>query len=204
MSYQDLLGPLPETPIGRDFDPSRAMDSFVPTARAVAFQPKAFFAALPRQGNYVGPIVFAIICAEVAAILGGLLGLLSGHTIGALISAIVYAAIGTTIGLFIVAAIAHLLVTLVIGSLNAGFEATFRVAAYSFVTALVRWIPIVGALIALYGVYLAIVGIREVHQTTTEKAALVVLIPVVVLAVIGVIIAVIAGAAFLSVLGGQG
>jgi hypothetical protein len=31
--------------------------------------------------------------------------------------------------------------------------------------------------LALYGLYLAVVGIREVHGTTTGKAALVVLIP---------------------------
>jgi hypothetical protein len=37
--------------------------------------------------------------------------------------------------------------------------------------------PIVGPLLALYGVYLSIVGIREVHQATTGKAALVVLLP---------------------------
>jgi hypothetical protein len=33
-------------------------------------------------------------------------------------------------------------------------------------------------LLSLYAVYLAFVGIREVHETTSGKAALVVLIPV--------------------------
>ncbi|MDQ3965591.1 MAG: YIP1 family protein [Actinomycetota bacterium] len=43
-----------------------------------------------------------------------------------------------------------------------------------------NWIPIIGPLLALYGIYLSIVGIREMHETTTDKGALVVLIPFVV------------------------
>jgi hypothetical protein len=47
---------------------------------------------------------------------------------------------------------------------------------------LVSWIPILGGLVALvWGVILSILGIREVHNTTTGKAALVVLIPAIVL-----------------------
>jgi hypothetical protein len=202
MSYQDLLGPLPESPIGHDFDPSRATESFVPTARAVVFQPKEFFAALPRQGNYVGPIVFFVICAVVSSIISGILGLLSGHTIGALITGIIGGAIFGTVGLVIISAIAHLLVTFIVGSNNAGFEATLRVVAYSAVTALVSWIPIVGGLIALYGVYIAIVGIREMHQTTTGKAALVVLIPAAIVLVLLLVVALIAGVALLGLSGG--
>jgi hypothetical protein len=67
---------------------------------------------------------------------------------------------------------------LIVGSRNSGFEATFRVGAYAAVTSLVSWIPFIGGILALYGIYLGIVGIREMHNTTTGKAALVVLIPV--------------------------
>ena len=54
-------------------------------------------------------------------------------------------------------------------------------------------------ILSLYGIYLAIVGIREVHNTTTGKAALVVLIPaavalLIVLLLVAVIGAVIFGA----------
>lgn len=201
MSYQDILGPLPETPIGRDFDLARPVETFLPTGRAIAFQPKAFFAALPRQGNFVAPLVFALICAEVASILGGILGL-GAHGFGWFIGSLVAAAIGASLGLFIIAAIAYLLVTLIVGPTNAGFEATFRAAAYASVANLLRWIPVIGPLVSLYGLYLAIVGIREMHQTTTGKAALVVLIPVVVVVVLIVLVTVIAGVAFLSSLGG--
>jgi hypothetical protein len=56
-----------------------------------------------------------------------------------------------------------------------------RVLAYSAVTSLVSWVPFIGGILSLYGIYLGIVGIREVHNTTTGKAAVVVLITAVIL-----------------------
>lgn len=75
------------------------------------------------------------------------------------------------------------------GTRNSGYGATFRVASYTQVTGLVNWIPIVGPLLALYGVYLAVLGIREVHETTTGKAALVILIPFVVALLVALLVA---------------
>ena len=65
---------------------------------------------------------------------------------------------------------------LIVGSRNAGFAGTFRVSAYSSVTSLVSWSPVIGWIASLYGIYLAIVGVREVHNTIS-KAAIVVRIP---------------------------
>jgi hypothetical protein len=197
MAYQDLLGPLPETPIGRDFDLARPTESFVPTARAAAFQPRAFFAAVPRDSNYVPPLVFALICAEVSALLSGIIGI-GSHGVGGLIGSLVATAIGGVIGLFVVSLIAQLLVNFIVGPQNAGFAATFRVGSYAQVVHLLSWIPVVGVLASLYGIYLAIVGIREVHQTTTEKAALVVLIPVVIIVVLAVLVGIVVGLSILS------
>jgi hypothetical protein len=36
---------------------------------------------------------------------------------------------------------------------------------------------VIGWIASLYGIYLAIIGVREIHNTTTGKAAIVVLIP---------------------------
>jgi hypothetical protein len=103
---------------------------------------------------------------------------------GSYLVSIILAPIFAAIGLFIGAGILHLLVMLIVGSRNAGFEGTFRVVAYSSVTSLVSWLPFIGWIASLYGIYLAIVGIREVHTTTTGKAALVVLIPAAVVLVL--------------------
>jgi len=48
------------------------------------------------------------------------------------------------------------------------------------VTSLVYWIPFVGWAASLYSIYLAIVGIREVHNSSTGRATIIVLIPAVV------------------------
>jgi hypothetical protein len=56
----------------------------------------------------------------------------------------------------------------------------------------------IGGLLALYGLYLAVVGIREAHQTTTGRAALVVLLPIGVILLLVLIVAIVAGIAILG------
>jgi hypothetical protein len=157
------------------------VQTFIATVQAVVLRPVDFFRGILRQGDLINPLIFALICYEVSAILGGLLRLVgigaTNQGFGEFLVSIILAPIFAAIGLFIGAGILHLLVMLIVGSRNSGFEATFRVVAYSAVTSLVSWIPYIGGLLSLYGIYLGIVGIREMHNTTTGKAALVVLIP---------------------------
>jgi hypothetical protein len=155
-----------------------------------------------RQGDFVNPLIFGLICALVSAVLGGLIGFL--FNIGLFNQGAAGAIIGFFVGilrdliyvlivLFVGAGIWHLLVMLFLRPRHEGYEATFRVAAYSTVVYLVSWIPILGWILGLYGIYLGIVGIREVHGTTTGKAALVVLIPIAVVAFLVLLIVVALG-----------
>jgi hypothetical protein len=121
-----------------------------------------------------------------------------GYGFGSFLADVILAPVGGIIGLFVLAAIAYLFVMLFVGDNNSGFEATFRVVSYVSVTNLVNWIPILGGLLALYELYLAVVGIREMHSTTTGKAALVVLLPIGVILLIVLILVVVAGAVILS------
>jgi len=157
-------------------------------------------------------LVFALICIEISIILGGLLRLALGseavggirfegagrYGFGEFVADVILAPIGGAIGLFILAAIVHLFVMLFVGEWNSGFEATFRVVSYVSVTNLVNWIPIIGGLVGLYGLYLAVVGIREMHSTTTGRAALVVLLPLGALLLLVLIFVVVAGAIVMS------
>jgi hypothetical protein len=182
---------------GGEFNYSDPIQSFVNTVRNVVTAPAGFFRGIRREGDFVNPLIFAIICYEAAAILGGVIALaFSTRGFGGFLASIIFAPIGAAIGLFIGAGILHLLVMLIVGSRNSGFEGTFRVGAYSSVTSLVSWIPIIGVIASLYGVYIAIMGIREVHSTTTGRAALVVLIPVVLVIILAVLIL---GAALLAI-----
>ena len=198
---------------GGDYDLSNPLESFADIVRRVVLQPVGFFAGLPRSGSLLNPLIFALICTEISAILGGILrlagvgeGFVTGYgfqvpenqDFGEFIGSVIFAPIGGAIGVFVVAGIAHLVVRLVVGATNSGFGATFRVASYASVTSLVSWIPIVGWLLGLYGIYLAVVGIREMHETTTGKAVLVVLIPAIVVVVLALLGVLVAGAVFFS------
>ncbi len=182
---------------GMDYNPNDPFSSFVNTGTKVLRWPADFFRSIPSRGNYASPWIFALICAEISAILGGLISFaLSDQSVGDFIARIVLTPIGTTVGLFIWAGILHLLVMLIVGAENAGFEATFRALAYSSVTSVIAWVPYVGWIVALYGIYLNIVGIRELHGTTTGRAVLVVLIPA---AIVAVLVALVV-AAFIALL----
>jgi hypothetical protein len=194
------------------FDP---VNSFFDVVRSVVLQPVRFFAGLPRSGPLLNPLLFALICIVISAILSAVLVLVgvqenpgfnpnpqnaipSTFAPTSAIAAIIFAPIGGAIGLFIAAAIQQLLVKLIVGANNSGFGATFRVASYTQVTSLVNWIPIVGPILALYGLYLSIVGIREMHSTTTGKAALVILIPFAVILLVALVVLAAAGMAFFN------
>jgi hypothetical protein len=198
---------------GGDYNLSNPVESFVDIVRRVVLQPVGFFAALPRSGSLLNPLIFALICTEISAILGGILrlagvgeGFVAGYgfqvpenqDLGEFIGSVIFAPIGGVIGVFVVAGIGQLVVRLVVGATNSGFGATFRVASYTGVTSLVSWIPIIGGILALYGIYLAVVGIREMHGTTTGKAVLVVLIPVIVVVVLALLGLLVVGAVFFS------
>jgi hypothetical protein len=193
-------GPPPQrtTAAGTEFTYQDPVQSFISTVQRVVTQPADFFRGILRQGDYLNPLIFAIICYEVFTILAGLFSLagISGQQgFGGFIISLILAPIGAAIGLFIGAGIIHLLVMVIVGSRNSGYEATFRVAAYSTVVNLVSWIPFIVWIASLYGIYLAIVGIREVHNTTTGKAALVVLIPAAVILLLVLILVALIGAA---------
>jgi hypothetical protein len=178
------------TTSGGDYDLSDPVNSFVDVVRRVVFQPVAFFAGLPRQGSVLGPLVFALICIEISVALVGLLTFLSvpgGVTwlfgargdqgFLAFVGGLVIAPIAGTVGVFLTALVTQLLVILVVGSGHSGFGSTFRIIAYSSVTSLLGWLPFIGWIFSLYRLFLATVGIREMHSTTTGRALLVVLLP---------------------------
>jgi hypothetical protein len=140
----------------------------------------------------LGPLVFALICVEISAVLVGfltfidvpgrvtwLLGARGDQGILAFVGGLVVAPIAGTVGVFLTALVTHLMVLLVVGSGHSGFGATFRIVSYSSVTSLLGWIPFIGWIFSLYRLYLATVGIREMHGTTTGRALVVVLLPAV-------------------------
>lgn len=210
-------GDPPRGPVGNpggEFNLSDPVGRFTRTVVAVLTQPVAFFRSIARRGDFMNPAVFAVICALISALLSGILSLIlaplfagPGDTgealaggVGGFLINLILTPIFTVITLLIWAGILHLLVRFLVSPQNAGFEATFRVSSYASVIQLISWIPILGGLVALvWGAVLSILGIREVHATTTGKAALVVLIAVAVLIFIVLLITAVVSAVLFSI-----
>lgn len=197
---------------GGEFNLSDPVKSFVWTVRSLVTAPTAFFRGMPRNAGLKNPLAFAVICSLIAAAPAALLVLLFslvtglsgdaasaiGGVFGAFVVLLLYP-VATIVGLFVGAGIYHLLVLLILRPSNAGFGTTFRVASYgSFPNALgfLAFIPILGILaglaIGVYSIILYVLGVREGHATTTGKAALVVLAPVVVGLVLSIVFTVLA------------
>jgi hypothetical protein len=181
-------------PSQREFDASDPLRSFVDVLRRVVLHPADFFAGIPRREGLRNPFLFALICIVIGAVLNAVVGLiglqsnlqsyegmlqplgLSSQSFAGFVASIIMFVVFGIIALPVVAAIYQLLVRVVVGRENAGFGATFRVGAYVTVLNLVGWIPILGLLAILYGLYLQVVGLREVHETTTGRVILVLLL----------------------------
>ncbi len=148
-----------------DFDLKHPADDFVRVLRELVLHPVTFFDGLPSHGRLAGPLLFGTICVDFNIALQ-----LAVDPQKVLISEL--GPIGTVIAYSILvpmflaalAAIYHLFVVLFTRGKNNGFKATFRVALYTEVTALVSWIPGVGPLFNLFSLYLFVVGIRRVHR----------------------------------------
>jgi hypothetical protein len=121
--------------------------SYVDTWKRICLEPRSFFGELSREGG-IGLAVFG----------GGLKGLLALVLVG-------------LVRLFVGAA----LLTLVARQLFEGqgdYEASFRVLAYSTAVVVFVGIPVLKVLAALYGAYLAILGVERVHGIDPARATL--------------------------------
>ena len=169
-------------------------------ARGALVEPAAFFAGLggPQPGRVKGPLVFAIICAVISLPLSliaepfdplrrgqpgmgaGFSSLYESNPVAAIALAaliVVLLPLFAVLGVYIGAAIQHLFVFLFVRE-RRGFWGTFPVVAYGGAAlSLLSWIPILGYLVMLYGIYVTTVGLREMHGTSTARALLAALVP---------------------------
>ena len=185
----------------RGFDVSRPTGSFVEVARGVLIEPAWFFAELREsreEERGTGALLFALVCFASSLILGFLAAtlypLLSQDVPNPLFDVfsrgqgnlssvmpevafrIGLGTIGAVLAVYLTAAIQHLFVLLFVRE-RRGFWATFLVVAYQSAVWLVSWVPVLGLLVNLYGIYVVTVGLREMHGTTTGRALLAVIVP---------------------------
>lgn len=185
------------------------MDNFVDTWKKVIISPSEFYESMSTEGGYGEPLKFALVNFIVlgigsaiisilynligfnlmnnAFLMGGSITMATEFTIMDAISNIIVTPIMGIIGLFIVGAILFILFKIVGGS--GSYEGTVRILSYSSAVSLLAWIPLVGILAGLYGLYLDIIGGKFVHNISTARSAIAVLIPIVLLIILVVILA---------------
>ena len=159
------------------------MDNYVDTLKKVLTDPEGFYSEMPKEGGYQEPLTFAAINFAILGLLSGIVAvILSGAGAGSIVSTLVGAVIGGIVGLFIGGIILFVFFKIFGGS--GGYEGTVRILSYSSAAQVFAWIPVVGWIISLYGIWLNIVGGKHVHNLTTVKSAVAVLLPIIILAVI--------------------
>jgi hypothetical protein len=163
------------------------------TIKGVLLSPAQFFHRMPSQVGMAQPLLFAVGLGVIAAFFSWMWAL-SGSSLqvlveenfadamqGSLYGFVAFIFSPVTVALLVVlkAAIIHAVLMLVGGN-RLGFEATFRVSAYTEATAILALVPFCGSLVgALWSVAVTIIGLYSIHETDPWKAVIAVLAPMI-------------------------
>lgn len=176
------------------------------TWKRSTFEPTPFFRQIPRRGGTGAAVVYYLV---VGVLLSGVnlfwatLALGAGHeeTVATGLDALhpltrfLLAPLALLIALAASAAVTHVLL-LVVGGANHGLGTTVRTFCYAYSPMAFGVVPVLGSLVgAVWSVVLAIIGLREAHETAAWRTALAVLFPL----AIGLAILAVATAAVLMV-----
>ena len=152
-------------------------------------EPARFFRNLARGSSSGNALVFAVICFVINLVLAVLTAPFNPLTPGGawlpdgwLVATLALSPVLAWIGLYILAAVQHLFVAAFVRP-RGGFDTTLRISAYASALALFSWIPVAGYLASLYGLYVTMTGIRELHETSQARALLAVSVPTLLFAV---------------------
>jgi len=180
--------------------------ALVETTKEVLTGPSDFFRRMPVAGGIGSPLLYAVVIGYLGLLLSvvysavfllvrgavgtAALGPLSDRPElaafvaalqgwGGIIGQAVFGPIGIVIHVFIWTAIIHLMLLLLDGA-GQGFEATFRVLAFSHAASVLAILPFCGQPIAvLWSFVLWIIGLAEAQRIPAWKAAAAVFLPIV-------------------------
>jgi hypothetical protein len=191
------------------------LKAYFDTVSMVLVKPGEAFALMKTEGDMMGPMLFALI-GGCAGIIVSVLVQLALHSIGFMadrqsaifgmgvvgIWSLAYIILAPVIVIalaFIISGILHLCLMLV-GGAKKSFETTFRVVCFSSgSTYLLSMIPFCGGLVAaVWNIVVEIIGLARAHETDTGKAAMAVLLPMIVCCGGGLLFAFLIGAGALS------
>ena len=166
------------------------------TVKDTLFRPSEFFRTMPVAGGLTDPLLFALIIGMAGLMFFNFWDVLLHDSMQSFMSPELraasernvfhgrgapFAAVMTPffliLWLFIVSGLLHLFLLMVRGA-KAGYEATFRVVGYGVSPFVFLVIPACGMPItALWVMTIAVIGLKEAHETSGGKAAFAVLFP---------------------------
>lgn len=206
--------PVGEAPIPWEQPGYPFLEALFETAKLFVTAPTGAFRRMSITADLGRPLLYAILLGWVGIIAGQLYSIaLRGVTANLLpfqsaeglamgtgisIAIMVLAPIFVLLGIFIWSAIVHLFLMMV-GGANSGFGATVRVMSYSTTAQLAQVVPLCGGIIgSIWAIVLEIIGLAQAHRTTQGKAALAVLLPLVLCCVCIAIVVAMFGAAIMA------
>jgi hypothetical protein len=173
------------------------LKAYFDTVSIILTKPGEAFAMMKTEGDMMGPLLFALI-GGCAGLIVSFLFQMALHSIGFMadrqsamfglgvvgiwsIGYIILAPVLVIVFVFIGSGILHLCL-MIVGGAKKSFETTFRVVCFSSgSTYLLSMIPFCGGMIAcVWNIVLEIIGLARAHETDTGKAALAVLLPIIV------------------------
>jgi hypothetical protein len=189
--------------------------AYLDTVIMVLTKPGEAFAMMKSEGDMMGPMLFALI-GGCAGIIVSVLLQLALHSIGFMadrqsamfgmgalglwsLGYIILSPVIVIVIMFIISGIFHLCLMMV-GGAKKSFETTFRVVCFSSgSTYLLSMVPFCGGMVAgIWNIVVEIIGLARAHETDTGKAAMAVLLPIIVCCGGGLLFAFIMGAGVLS------
>jgi hypothetical protein len=163
-----------------EFNTKDFMNSFIGVMKTVLVKPNDFYQHMPTTGGFSPPFVFLVVCLGVSGILAAII---AGVDVFLFLKLLIFGAIFSFIG----AGILHLIAQQFFEGKGA-YEGVYRTVAYAGVVNLLTWIPVVGFLAGLYGLYLQIVGLEKVHKITAGQAVITVLIAFAIYLIMGLVV----------------
>ncbi|OGW37420.1 MAG: hypothetical protein A2X58_05285 [Nitrospirae bacterium GWC2_56_14] len=166
------------------------------TLKQVLFSPSDFFKKMPVTGGLTDPLLYGLILGMIGAMFSyfwqiTLHGAMQNFMTPEMLAATEYSPFqGASLAvlavftpfliilwLFILAGMLHVFLLMVQGA-KAGFEATFRVVAYSESPYLFLVLPFCGGFLAwIWSLVIILIGLQHAHETTGGKAAFAVFLP---------------------------
>jgi len=188
-----------------DRDKLGFVGSLFETWKESLFNPTNFFRRMPVKGGFGNPILYGLILGFIGIVFHSMWEQMFGQLFDpsqwgsyfgrdfdyelyefsrqiksiSFLFTIILAPFFILVGFFIISGITHLIL-LIFGWNKENYEATFRITTYTEGTSFFMIIPIFGWIIAsIWQLVLMIIGIKEVHRTTTGQAILVMLLPLI-------------------------